>query len=162
MVTKNFALVYYFRFRLIYTVYTWNVWHVKWKEEKGERQKKLDNGQLLLTLADKQQTQPLIRDGASQRPAFRQNRKSHSGLDTKTYWLSVGRNMSSASEKYGYGFCATLALEWLHYKLQTRPLAREGAPQKQDSNLLTESNIWSQVPEWARHQAILTDWPSVV
>jgi hypothetical protein len=31
-----------------------------------------------------------------------------------------------------------------------------------DSNLPTGSNIWSEVPEWARHQDILTDWPSVI
>jgi hypothetical protein len=45
---------------------------------------------------------------------------------------------------------------------QTHPLVREGAPQKQDGNLPAGSNIWSQVPEWARHQDILTDQPSVV
>jgi hypothetical protein len=38
----------------------------------------------------------------------------------------------------------------------------ETKPQHSDSNLPTGSNIWSQVPEWARHLDILTDWPSVV
>jgi hypothetical protein len=47
-------------------------------------------------------------------------------------------------------------------KRQTQPLVREGAPQRQNSNFQTENNIWSQVPEWTRHQDILTDWPSVV
>jgi hypothetical protein len=41
-------------------------------------------------------------------------------------------------------------------KRQTRPLVREGAPQRQHSNFQTESNIWSQVPELTRHQDILT------
>jgi hypothetical protein len=33
---------------------------------------------------------------------------------------------------------------------QIGPLVREGAPQRQDCNFQTESNIWSKVPEWAR------------
>jgi hypothetical protein len=45
---------------------------------------------------------------------------------------------------------------------QTRPLVREGAPQRQHSNFQTENTIWSQVPEWTWHHDILTDWPSVV
>jgi hypothetical protein len=40
---------------------------------------------------------------------------------------------------------------------QTRPLVREGAPQRQDINFAGE-NLWSKVPDWARHQDILTDW----
>jgi hypothetical protein len=31
-----------------------------------------------------------------------------------------------------------------------------------ENNLRTHSNIWSQVPEWARYLDIMTDWPSVV
>jgi hypothetical protein len=34
--------------------------------------------------------------------------------------------------------------------------------QQLSENLRAENNIWSQVPEWARHQDILTDRPSVV
>jgi hypothetical protein len=37
----------------------------------------------------------------------------------------------------------------------------ETRTQLSDSNLPTESNIWSQFPEWARHQDMLTDWPTV-
>jgi hypothetical protein len=47
-----------------------------------------------------------------------------------------------------------------NYKRQTRPLVREGAPQRQElseNNLWAESNIWSQVSEWARYLDILTD-----
>jgi hypothetical protein len=49
---------------------------------------------------------------------------------------------------------------------QTRPLVREGAPpeirqQLSENNLRTESNIWSQVPEWTRYLNILTDWLTV-
>jgi hypothetical protein len=45
--------------------------------------------------------------------------------------LTVGRNLTSAlvvSERVtnGYGYCVILTSEWLHHKLQTRPLAREG------------------------------------
>jgi hypothetical protein len=31
-----------------------------------------------------------------------------------------------------------------------------------DSDIPTGSNIWSQVPEWARHLDIVSDWPPVV
>jgi hypothetical protein len=41
-------------------------------------------------------------------------------------------------------------------KRQTRPLVREGAQQRQHSEIQT-INIWSQVPKRARRQDILTD-----
>jgi hypothetical protein len=44
------------------------------------------------------------------------------------------------------------------YKRQTRPLVREGAPQKQYRNCQTVINIWSWAPDGARHQDLLTDW----
>jgi hypothetical protein len=45
-------------------------------------------------------------------------------------------------------------------KWQTRPLMREGAPQEdKDSNSLHEKQIWSWVPEGARHQDWLADGP---
>jgi hypothetical protein len=47
------------------------------------------------------------------------------------------------------------------YKWQTRPLVREGAPQKQDRNCQRVINIWSWGSDGARHQDLLTDWPSV-
>jgi hypothetical protein len=47
------------------------------------------------------------------------------------------------------------------YKIQTRPIFREGAPQKQDSNCQTVINIWSWAPDGARHQYLLTRLPSV-
>jgi hypothetical protein len=57
------------------------------------------------------------------------------------YWnlaLQVG-GVSDETVKYGYGFCATRTIEWLHCELQTRPLLREGAPQKQDHNFQTQT-----------------------
>jgi hypothetical protein len=45
----------------------------------------------------------------------------------------------------------------------TDPTSRQrGRPRKtrqqiSENNLLTESNIWSQVPEWARYLDMLTD-----
>jgi hypothetical protein len=47
------------------------------------------------------------------------------------------------------------------YKRQTSPLVREGAPQKQDRNCQTVINIWLWALGGARHQDLLTDWPSV-
>jgi hypothetical protein len=38
----------------------------------------------------------------------------------------------------------------------------ETRQQLSDINFQNGSNIWSQVPEWARYQDIMTDWPSVV
>jgi hypothetical protein len=45
---------------------------------------------------------------------------------------------------------------------QTRPVVREGAPQRHHSNFQPENNIWPQVPDWTWHQDILADRPSVV
>jgi hypothetical protein len=39
--------------------------------------------------------------------------------------------------KYGFGFWATRAIEWLHCQLQARPLVREGAPHIQDRKFQT-------------------------
>jgi hypothetical protein len=47
------------------------------------------------------------------------------------------------------------------YKWQTRPLVREGAPQKQDRNCQTKINLWSWAPAGARHQDLLIDRPSI-
>jgi hypothetical protein len=41
-------------------------------------------------------------------------------------------------------------------KRQTRPIVREGAKQRQHSEIQT-INIWSQVPEWARYLDVMTD-----
>jgi hypothetical protein len=49
-------------------------------------------------------------------------------------------------------------------KWQTRPLVREGAPKWQDSNFQKKKkwDLWSKVPDWARHQDIsMTDWLTV-
>jgi hypothetical protein len=57
------------------------------------------------------------------------------------------RPRSRKRVKCGHGFCVTRTIEWLHCKLQTRPLVREGAPQRQDRKFRTGRNIWSQVPQ---------------
>jgi hypothetical protein len=56
----------------------------------------------------------------------------------------------------------TLARTSSIYKRQTRPLVREGAPQKQDRNCQRIINIWSWAPNGTRHQDVLVDWPSIV
>jgi hypothetical protein len=50
--------------------------------------------------------------------------------------LQVG-GVSDETVKYVYGSWATRTIEWLHCKLQIRPLVREGAPQKQDHKFQT-------------------------
>jgi hypothetical protein len=67
---------------------------------------------------------------------------------------------------YGYESSATLTTDRLHYKLQTRPLVREGATRrraKQLSDKRNEKVKSGHGPQrGARHQNILTDWPLVV
>jgi hypothetical protein len=56
--------------------------------------KKLDDGRLLPTVTDERQTQPFVREGAPERQDSKfqteliSGHKFHSGLDTKTYWLT--------------------------------------------------------------------------
>jgi hypothetical protein len=59
--------------------------------EQTKTKEKFDNGQLLLTVTDKRQTQRLVREGAQQRQhreiqtELISGRKSQGGLDAKTY-----------------------------------------------------------------------------
>jgi hypothetical protein len=80
--------------------------------------------------------------------------------------LQVG-GVSDETVKYGYGFCATRAIEWLHCKLQTRPIVREGIPQKQDRKFQTATFRQEVISgrkshKGAGYEDILTEWPSVV
>jgi hypothetical protein len=76
--------------------------------------------------------------------------------------------VSDETVKYGYGFCATRIMQWLYCKLQTRPLVREGAPQRQDSNFQTATfgqELISGNKSQSGLEAMtywLTDRPSVV
>jgi hypothetical protein len=73
--------------------------------------------------------------------------------------------VSDETVMYGYEFSATLTSDRLHYKLQTRPLLREGAPRriaKQLSGKRKEKVKSGHGPQRdAQHQDILTDRPSV-
>jgi hypothetical protein len=67
---------------------------------------------------------------------------------------------------YGYESSGILTTDRLHYKLQIRPLVREGAP-KLRANQLSDKrkekekcNHGSQ--RCARHQDVQADWPSVI
>jgi hypothetical protein len=53
-----------------------------WGKNKNKI-KKIDNGQLLLTVTDKRQTRPLVREGAQQR--------QHSEIQTISIWSQVRR-----------------------------------------------------------------------
>jgi hypothetical protein len=65
------------------------------------KKRKLDDGQLLLTVTDKRQTRPLVSEGSQQRQHSKiqteliSGRKSQGGLDAKTYWLTASRNVTS-------------------------------------------------------------------
>jgi hypothetical protein len=91
----------------------------------------------------------LHRDPASRRR--RQKRKSQI-WDSKI-WSRVPRDSDPRK--------TALARASSIYKRQTRLLVREGVPQNQDRNSQTVINIWSLAPDGARHQDLLTDWPSV-
>jgi hypothetical protein len=67
--------------------------------------------------------------------------------------------VSDETVKYDFGFWATLTIEWLHCKLQTRPLVREGAAQIQDRKFQTATS-GRKSHKGARYQDILTDWQS--
>jgi hypothetical protein len=77
-----------------------------------------------------------------------------SGLDTKAYihsdWLTVGRKVTLT-----LGFANSA-------KRQARPLIREGAQQRQESNHHRVTNFRSWEPEAAQHQDTLTDLSSVL
>jgi hypothetical protein len=51
--------------------------------------------------------------------------------------VSAVGGVSDETVKYGYGLCATRTIEWLHCKLQTRPLVKEDAPKKQGRSFQT-------------------------
>jgi hypothetical protein len=67
---------------------------------------------------------------------------------------------------YAYESSATLTTDRLHYKLQTRPLVRVGAPRQSAKQLsgkdMKKEKSGHGPQRGARHQDILTDWPSVV
>jgi hypothetical protein len=79
--------------------------------------------------------------------------------------------LKSETVKYGREYKGTQTRETLRWQgpvaytkdrsVRTRPLVREGAPQKQDRNCQTVITIWSCAPDGARHQDLLTDRPSV-
>jgi hypothetical protein len=88
----------------------------------------------------------LHRDPASRR----RRRKGKSQIWDSKIWTWVPRGSDPRK--------TALARASSTYKTQTRPLVREGAPQKQDRNCLTVINIWSWAPDGAWHQDLLTDW----
>jgi hypothetical protein len=59
--------------------------------------------------------------------------------------------VSDETVMYGYEPSATLTTDRLHYKLQTRPLVREGAPRRRTKQLSGKtkgkSKIWSWAPK---------------
>jgi hypothetical protein len=69
--------------------------------------------------------------------------------------------VSNETEMYDFESSITLTTDRLHYKLQTRPLVREGAPRRTANKFSgkrkekIKSGHWPQ--RGARHQDILTD-----
>jgi hypothetical protein len=57
--------------------------------------------------------------------------------------------VSDETVMYGYRFSATLTTDRLHYKLQTRPLVREGAPRRRAKKFSGKSKVKSKIWSWA-------------
>jgi hypothetical protein len=76
--------------------------------------------------------------------------------------LQVGA-VSGVTVIYGYDACTTLTSKWLHSKVDTHPVIREGALHEQGRKLLylKEIKIWSSVPKGARQQNEIADWQYV-
>jgi hypothetical protein len=91
----------------------------------------------------------LHRDTASRR----RRRRGKSQIWDSKIWLRMPRDSDPRK--------TTLARTSSVYKKQTRPLVREGPPQKQYRNCQRIINIWSWGPNGARHQDVLVDWPSI-
>jgi hypothetical protein len=91
----------------------------------------------------------LHRDPASRR----RRRKGKSKIWESKIWSRVPRD--SDPRKTALEKASSMC------KRQTRPLVGEGARQKQDRNCQTVLNIWSWAPHGARHEDLVTDWPSV-
>jgi hypothetical protein len=89
------------------------------------------------------------RDSASRRRRWKER---YQIWDSKI-WLRILRDSDSRK--------TTLTRASSIYKRQIRPLVREGAPQKQDRICRRVINMWSWVPDGARHQDWLTDWLTV-
>jgi hypothetical protein len=83
----------------------------------------------------------------------RRRRKGKSQIWDSKIWSRVSRDSDPRK--------TTLAKTSSIYKKQTRPLVREGAPQKQDRNCQRIIYIWSWAPDGARHRDLLIDRPSV-
>jgi hypothetical protein len=96
------------------------------------------------------------------RPVLSSERAHHRNRTAHLTATFLG-GVSDETVKYGYGFWATLTIEWLHCKLQTHALVREGAPQIQDrtfdsyiswGSLRWDSTIWLRVLSYSDHWVI--------
>jgi hypothetical protein len=83
-------------------------------------------------------------------------------------WLAVSCNVTltlTLTEQWERDTCI-LWQSTYYYRLtlphDPRPLDREDAPNGQDNNCQTVTNIRSWAPDGARYQDRQTDWPSVV
>jgi hypothetical protein len=101
---------------------------------------------------------------------IKQNMREHS-CGTVTLRVVGGDekgSLKSETVKYGLEYQGTQTRERLRWQgpvayTKERPvLSPERAPdKKQDRNCQTVINIWPWTPTGARHQDLLTDWPSV-
>jgi hypothetical protein len=87
----------------------------------------------------------LHRDPASRR----RRRKGKSQIWDSKIWSRAPRDLDPRKTR--------LTRASSIHKRQTRPLVREGAPQKQDRNCQRVINIWSWALHRARHQDLLAD-----
>jgi hypothetical protein len=89
--------------------------------------------------------------------------RSGGRLGTKTdpwrkFGLRFALNITVVAVRNILYYCR---LQWQRLTTDRPGLSSERAPQK-DNTVTLKENLWSKVPDWARHQDILTGWPSVV
>jgi hypothetical protein len=131
-----------------------------------------DHWVITLQIADpssRQRRHPtdIVQDCKFETATFRQeiisDRKSHKGTRYQvipTDWLTVSRKVTLTSTvvsdervMYGYESSATLTTDRLRYKLQTRPLVREGASRRRAKQFSSKRKEKEKSPK-PRH----ADW----
>jgi hypothetical protein len=75
-------------------------------------------------------------------------------ISRRTYWLTVSSKVTSPHHYVYY----SVFKKYDRPDLLSRGHPTETRQQLSDDNIRTESNIWPQIPKWARHLDILAGW----
>jgi hypothetical protein len=75
------------------------------------------------------------------------------------YCIYINRVTCKMGRKKNWRWTVTADSDWQETDVTYRQRGRPTVTRQQNSDRF---NVWSQVPQWARHQDVLTDWPLVV